>query len=60
LERPGIQSPHLKIIEAIFCKQKANIKLNGAILEAIPKKIRDKTRMPTFPILIQYSEQTGS
>ena len=39
LERPGIQGPCINIIKAIYCKQTANIKLNGAILEAIPRKL---------------------
>jgi hypothetical protein len=38
LERSGIQGPHLNIIKAIYCKLKANDKLNGDILESIPPK----------------------
>jgi hypothetical protein len=38
LERSGIQYPYLNIIKAIYSKPAANIKLNGAILEAIPLK----------------------
>ena len=38
LERSGIQSPYLNIVKAIYCKLVANIKLNGATLEAIPQK----------------------
>jgi hypothetical protein len=38
LEISGIQGPYLNIIKAIYCKQTANIKLNGVILEAIPLK----------------------
>ena len=55
LKRSGIQGPYLNTIKAIYCKPTANIKLNGDILEAIPPKIRDKRRMPTLPISIQYS-----
>jgi hypothetical protein len=39
LERCGIQGPYLNIIEAIYCKPTANIKLNGDIFEAIPLKL---------------------
>ena len=35
LERSEIKSLYLNIIKAIYCKQTANIKLNGDILEAI-------------------------
>jgi hypothetical protein len=38
LERIGIQGPYLDIIEAIYSKPIANIKLNGEKLEAIPLK----------------------
>jgi hypothetical protein len=38
LERSGDQGPYINIIKAINCKPTAKIKLNGAILEAIPLK----------------------
>jgi hypothetical protein len=38
LERSGIQGPYLNIVEAIYSKPVANIKLNGEKLEAIPLK----------------------
>jgi hypothetical protein len=38
LERSGIQGPYLNIIKATYSKPVANIKLNGAKLEAIPLK----------------------
>jgi retron-type reverse transcriptase len=38
LERSGIQGPYLNIINAIYSKPVANIKLNGEKLEAIPLK----------------------
>jgi hypothetical protein len=53
-KRSGIQGPYLNILKAIYSELTANIKLNGEILEAVPLKSRDKTRMPTFPIAIQY------
>jgi hypothetical protein len=36
LERSGIQGPYLNIIQAIYSKPVANIKVNGEKLEAIP------------------------
>jgi hypothetical protein len=36
LERSGIQGPYLNIIQAIYSKPVANIKLNGEKLEGIP------------------------
>jgi hypothetical protein len=36
LERPGIQGAHLNIVEAIYSKPVANIKLNEKKLEIIP------------------------
>jgi hypothetical protein len=38
LERSGIQGSYLNIIEEIYSKPVANIKLNGEKLEAIPLK----------------------
>ena len=48
LDRSGIQDPFLNIIEAIYCKSTANIKLNGEILESASTKIRNKRMMHTF------------
>jgi hypothetical protein len=53
LDRSGIQCPYLNIIEAIYCKLTANIKVNGDILEAISLKLW--TRMCVLPISIQYN-----
>jgi hypothetical protein len=38
LERSGIQGPYLNIVEAIYSKPVANIKLSGEKLETIPLK----------------------
>jgi hypothetical protein len=38
LERSGIQGPYLNIVNTIYSKPVANIKLNGEKLEAIPLK----------------------
>jgi hypothetical protein len=43
--------------KAIYHKPIVNIKLNGEILEGIPLKLG--TRMPIFPISIQYSTQSS-
>jgi hypothetical protein len=47
----GIQGPYLNIIKAIYCKQVANMKLNGDILEAIPLKSRKRQGYPISPYL---------
>ena len=54
LKKSRIQGPYLNIIKAIYSKSTANIRLNGKILEAIPRKSLS-SRMPTLPISIQYS-----
>jgi hypothetical protein len=54
LEKTVIQGRHLNIIKAIYCESSANIKLNGEILEAIPK------RMTTLLVSIQYSAGSSS
>jgi hypothetical protein len=51
LEISGIQSPYLSIIKAIYSKPLANIKLNGAKLEAIPLKSATRQGCPTSPYL---------
>jgi hypothetical protein len=38
LGRSGIEGPYLNMIEAIYSKPVANIKVNGKKLEAIPLK----------------------
>jgi hypothetical protein len=38
LEKSGIQDSHLNIVIALYSKPKANIKLNGEKIEAIPLK----------------------
>jgi hypothetical protein len=38
LERSGIHSPYLNILNTIYSKPVANIKLNGENLEAMPLK----------------------
>jgi hypothetical protein len=38
LEQSGIQGPYINKVKVIYRKPKANIKLNGEKLEAIPLK----------------------
>jgi hypothetical protein len=51
LERSGIQNPFLNIIKPIYCKSTANIKLNGDILEAVPRKSVTRQGCPLFSYL---------
>jgi hypothetical protein len=51
LEKSGIQGQYLNIIKAIYCKPKANIKLNGDVLEAIPLKSGTRQECPLSPYL---------
>nr|AAQ96255.1 LRRGT00042 [Rattus norvegicus] len=51
LERTGIQGPYLNIVNAIYSKPVANIKLNGEKLEAIPQKSGTRQGCPLSPYL---------
>jgi hypothetical protein len=51
LEIPVNQGPYLNIIKAIYCKQIANMKLNGDMLEAIPLKSGTRQGFPLSPYL---------
>jgi hypothetical protein len=51
LERSGIQGPSINIIEAIYRKPVANIKLNGERLDAIPLKSGTRQGCPLSPYL---------
>jgi hypothetical protein len=55
LRKLGIEGKYLNIIKAIYDKPIANIILNGGKLKTFPLKIRNKTRVPAIPILIQHS-----
>ena len=48
LERSGIEGPYLNMIEAIYSKPVANIKVNGKKLEAIP--LKSGTRQGCIPL----------
>jgi hypothetical protein len=55
LERSEIQGPYLFIIKTIYRKTRANIKLSGQILEAIPLKSGERQGYPLPDIyLIKY------
>ena len=41
--------PYLNIIKSLFCKPRANIKLNGNRHVATPLKSGTRQRMPTLP-----------
>ena len=51
LERSRIQGPYLNIINAIYSKPVAIIKLNGEKLEAIPLKSGTRQGCPLSPYL---------
>ena len=53
--KTGIEGTYLNIVNAIYDKPTANIILNGEKLKASPPKIRNKTRVSTFPTIIQHS-----
>ena len=55
LQKMGIEGTYLNIVKAIYDKPTANIILNGEKLKASPPKIRNKTRVSTFPTIIQHS-----
>jgi hypothetical protein len=51
LERSRIQGPYLNMIEAIYSKPVANIKVNGEKLEAIPLKSGTRKLGPLSPYI---------
>jgi retron-type reverse transcriptase len=51
LETSGIQGPNLNIVQAIYSKHIANIKLNGEKFEAIPLKSGTRQGCPLSPYL---------
>ena len=59
LQKMGIEGTYLNIVKAIYDKPTASIILNGEKLKAFPK-IRNKTRVPTFPATIQHSSGSPS
>ena len=59
LQKMGIEGTYLNIVKAIYHKPTANIILNGEKLKAFPL-IRNKTRVSTFPTVIQHSSGSPS
>ena len=59
LQKMGIEGTYLNIVKAIYDKPTANIILNGKT-ESIPPKIKNKTRVSTFPTIIQHSSGSPS
>ena len=55
LQKMGIEGIYLNIVKAIYDKPTASIILNGEKMKAFPPKIRNKTRVSTFTIIIQHS-----
>jgi hypothetical protein len=53
LERSEIQGPYLNIVNAIYSKSVANIKLNGEKLEAMPLKSGFRKSCPLSPYLFK-------
>ena len=58
LQKMSIEANSLHIVKAISVNPTTNIILNGEKLKAFPPKIRNKTRVFTFPTIIQYSSES--
>ena len=54
LQKMGTEGNYLNIIKAIYDKPTANIILNGEKLKAFLTKIRNKTRVSAFTIIIPH------
>jgi hypothetical protein len=52
LEKSGIQGPYLNMMNTIYSKPVANIKVNGEKLEAIPLKSGIRRGCPLSPYLL--------
>ena len=59
VQKMCIEGTYLNVVKAIYDKPTANNILNGEKLKAFPK-IRNKTRVPTFPATIQHSSGSPS
>ena len=60
LLKMGREETCLNIVKAIYDKPTANIILNGKKTANKPPKISFKTRVPTFPTIIQHSSGSPS
>ena len=54
-ERTVIKGTNINTIRAIYSKSAANTKLKGEKLKNDPTEIRNRTRLSTLSIPIQYS-----
>ena len=55
LQKMGIEGTYLNRVKAIYDKPTVNIILSGEKLQALPPKIRNKTRVSTLTTVIQHS-----
>ena len=59
LQKMGTEGTYLNTVKAIYDKPTANIILNGEKQSIFPK-IRNKTRVSTFPTIIQHCSESPS
>ena len=55
IQKMGIEGTYLNRVKAIYDKPTVNIILSGEKLQALPPKIRNKTRVSTLTTVIQHS-----
>ena len=60
LQKMGIEGTYLNIVKAIYGKPTACIIISGEKLKEFPPNIRNKTRVSTFPTIIQHSSESPS
>ena len=60
LQEMGIEETYLNIVKAVCDKPTSNIILKGEKTENISPKIRKKTKVSTFPTIIQHSSGSPS
>ena len=60
LQKIGTEGTYLNMAKAIYDKPTLNIIFNGEKMKAFPPKIRNKTRVSTFVIIIQHSSGSPS
>jgi hypothetical protein len=52
LKKLGTKGKYINIIKAIYNKPTVNIILNGGKIQTISSKVRNKTRVPLSPFLL--------
>ena len=60
LQKIGIEETYLNIVKAVCDKPTSNIILKGEKTENISPKIRKKTKVSTFPTIIQHRSGSPS